>query len=69
MFGVQSIQGDPIDQDQQDEDQDAALLREPEPQRKAAQAELVQRIGEQHATAETGDEPPVDPEAGIPSDR
>ena len=57
MLGVESVQDQCIDKDQRDEDQNAALLGEPEAQREASQMEPVELVREELATAETGRRP------------
>jgi len=75
MLAVEPVHADGVEEDQHQEGEYRALLREPETERVAADVELVEKVHQQDATAagdrgpdrqSTGDQPQIGLPIGLP---
>ncbi len=64
-FAVETVHPPHVHEDEQNEDVDRALLREPEAELEAAEADLVEAIHEQDAEAVRDDEPHREQEGDV----
>ena len=66
ILTVKTIHEHNVDEDQNDEDVDGALLGEPEPQREASDLNLIKSTGEEDAAAIRDDEPNAEKDREVP---